>query len=72
MHIIVRQFLRGVTGDMWNAKLLSVATDGAGNMKDKVSGEVTRIERESLPGFFGIWCVAHQLDFIVQEITAKC
>lgn len=52
MHRIVRQFLCGVTGGMWSAKLLSVGTDGARKMTEMVLGEVTRIESELLPGFF--------------------
>lgn len=71
MFQVVQDLLCGVLGIHWWKKLLSVATDGAANMTGRYQGVVTRFEQLALPGFFRIWCAAHQLDLAVQFVMSR-
>lgn len=51
---MVRQFLQSVIGDLSNNKLLSIATDGAGKMRGKVTGALPSFKIETLPGGYRI------------------
>ena len=50
----------------WRSKIIGVTTDGASNMVGRYVGVATQIQNASLPGFYRVWCAAHQLDLIVQ------
>jgi hypothetical protein len=50
----------------WTEKLIGITTDGASNMTGYHAGLATCIERVADAGFFCVWCVAHQLDLVVQ------
>jgi hypothetical protein len=47
----------------WNIRLLGVTSNGARNMTGSVAGVVTRLTR--------IWCGAHQLDLVMEEIISN-
>ena len=51
----------------WKKKLIGVTSDGASNMTGCHVGMVTQIQRLALPGFYRVWCAAHQLDLAVQD-----
>jgi hypothetical protein len=70
MFILLEKFLNALCSG-WKQKLISVSTDGASNMTGSQQGLVTRIDRECLPGFYRIWCGAHQLDLVVQSIFVQ-
>ena len=42
--------------------------DGASNMTGRIRGAVKNLQSGCIPGFIRIWCAAHQLDLVVQEI----
>lgn len=48
------------------AKFLSVSADGERNMTGRYTGAVTKLEDLALPGFFRTWCVARQLELVIQ------
>lgn len=70
IYRVVRQFLEGLLGNVLKHTLVSVAKDAARNMTGRLSGAVTRFERDTFPSFFRVWCGAHQLDLIIQELMA--
>ena len=70
MFILLERFLHALCPE-WKQKLISVSTDGASNMTGSQQGLVTRIDRACLPGFYRIWCGAHQLDLVVQAIFVQ-
>jgi hypothetical protein len=51
----------------WKDKVTGVTTDEASNMIGCHVGMVTQIQQVATPGFYCIWCAAHQLDLIVQD-----
>jgi hypothetical protein len=51
-------------------KLIGIATDGARNMTGRHSSAVTRLASGGFPGFYRIWCGAHQLDLVFQEVMS--
>ena len=51
----------------WKDKIIGATTDGASNMTGCHVGMVTQIQQVAKPGFYCIWCAAHQLDLIVQD-----
>lgn len=65
---VVRSLMNGLCTDTSEQKLLSVATDGASNMTGWYKGALTRFAALPLPGFYHVWCVAHQLDLVIQSI----
>ena len=67
---MISQVLHAVLGPQWCKKIVSEATDGAANMTERHQSVVTRLECVSLPGFYRIWCAAHQLDLVVQHIMS--
>lgn len=67
MFEVVHDLSRGVVGINWSRRLLFVATNGAANMIGRHQGVVTQLEQITPPGFFRIWCVAHQLYLAVQH-----
>jgi hypothetical protein len=71
MAKIVGDLLSVLCGAGWKVKLVGVCTDGARNMTGKVSGAVTRIAVGTLLGFFRVWCEAHQLDLVIQQVMSK-
>ena len=52
----------------WREKIIGYTSDGASSMTGSVKGVGTRIGQVALPGFFRIWCGAHQLDLVVQAV----
>jgi hypothetical protein len=65
----VVKFVRAVVG-MWKGKLIGIATDGARNMTGRHSSAVTRLASGAFPGFYRIWCGAHQPDLVIQEVMS--
>jgi hypothetical protein len=59
-----------ICGCEWKGKLIGIATDGARKMNGRHSGAVTRLAIGTLPIFYRIWCTAHQLDLVVQEVMS--
>ena len=51
----------------WKDKVIGVTTDAASNMTGCHVGMVTQIQQVAKPGFYHIWCAAHQLDLIMQD-----
>jgi hypothetical protein len=51
-------------------KLVGIATDGARNMTGRHSSPVTRLASGAFPGSYRIWCGAHQLDLVFQEVMS--
>lgn len=49
----------------WQKKLIGVPSDGAADMTGVNEGVASKIGRVALPGFFRVWCGAHQLDLVV-------
>eukprot|EP00171_Calliarthron_tuberculosum_P017016 IDg17016t1 len=58
-------------GEEWKAKLVKVATDGTRKITVKVREAETRLAMGTLPGFYCVWCAAHQLDLVIQGIEFK-
>jgi hypothetical protein len=52
----------------WTKNLIGISTDGAANMTGHVSGFVTLLTAKAFPGIFRIWCGAHQLDLVIQNL----
>ena len=52
----------------WEKKIIGYTSDGASNMTGCVQGLGTRIEQEASEGFYCVWCAAHQLDLVVQDV----
>lgn len=71
VHQIVEQSLEGVLDTVRKEILLSIATDGTRNMTCRLSGAVTRFKLDAHPGFFLVWCAAHQLDLDVQRLMSR-
>lgn len=55
----------------WKSKLIGIATDGASNMTGRHSGAVTRLHQVCLPNCYRVWCAAHQMDLVVQQVFLK-
>jgi hypothetical protein len=51
----------------WKDKVIGVTPDEASNMTGCHIEMVTQIQQVAKPGFYCIWCAAHQLDLIVQD-----
>ena len=51
----------------WRERLIGVSTDGAPSMLGAHQGFASRLEREGRPGFYKVWCAAHQLNLVVQS-----
>ena len=68
--LLIAKFLDALCNN-WKSKLISVSTDGASNMHGRFQGAVTRLDDVCLPGFYRIWCGAHQLDLVIQSIFVK-
>ena len=49
----------------WKDEVIGVTTNGASNMTGYHVGMVSQIQQVAKPGFYYIWCAAHQLDLIV-------
>lgn len=64
----VSALFQGICSDTWRHKLISVATDGASNMHGSIKGAVSRFDKETLPGFYRVWCMAHQLDLVIRHL----
>jgi len=54
----------------WTIRLLGLTSDGARNMTGRVTGVVTRLDAamHSDCSLIQIWCGAHQLDLIMEDI----
>jgi hypothetical protein len=67
---LVDALMIDICGCEWKGNLIGIATDGARNMTERHSGAVTRLAIGTLPGFYCIWCAAHQLDLFIQEVMS--
>jgi hypothetical protein len=47
--------------------MIGIATDGENKMTGCNVGVATQFERQRKPGFFRIWCTAHQVDLVVKK-----
>ena len=52
----------------WPSRMIGVANDGAGIMTSGIRGLANRIERNVAPRVVRIWCGAHQLDLVMQQL----
>ena len=52
----------------WEKKLIGFILDGASNLTGCVHGLGTRIGNEACAGFYRVWCAAHQLDLVMQDV----
>jgi hypothetical protein len=43
---------------------------GAANLTGRLSGAVTLLTADRFPGIFRIWCGAHQLDLVIQNLMS--
>jgi hypothetical protein len=71
MAQIVEKVMLEVGGECWRENLVGIATEGARNMTGRHSWEVTRLAEGTLPGFYRIWCAAHQLDLVIQSVISS-
>jgi hypothetical protein len=55
---------------VWKSKLVGISTDGAASMAGRLSGAVTRLACGTLSGFYRVWCGAHQLDLVIQNVMS--
>jgi len=69
MSTMVNKFLTVLCPD-WTIHLLSLTSDRARNMIGRVAGVVTRFDAtmHSDCSFIRIWCGAHQLDLVMEDI----
>ena len=68
MFELIIQLLGYLFESPWTNKLLSGATDGAGNMTGILQWDVTGFEQEARPGVFRIWCANHQPDLVIKSV----
>jgi hypothetical protein len=69
----VHSFTKVLCGESWKSKLFGICTDGAGNMTGRESGAVTHLASGAFPRFFRVWCAAHQLHLVIQDVmSALC
>lgn len=52
----------------WEKKIIGYTSDGASNMTGSVQGLGTRIGAVAGDGFYRVWCAAHQLDLVIQDV----
>jgi hypothetical protein len=71
MAKILEKVMLEVGGESWRETLVGIATEGARNMTGRHSGAVTRMVEGTLPGFYRIWCAAHQLDLVIQSVISS-
>ena len=69
MYEMVVKFLDIVDPD-WLVQLLSISSDGARNMTGSRKGIVTRMCKAALEWVYWIWCRAHQLDILLQNVLS--
>jgi len=69
MSTMVSKFLIVLCPD-WTIHLLGLTSDGARNMTGRVAGVVTRLDAamHSDYSLIRIWCGAHQLDLVMEDI----
>jgi hypothetical protein len=69
MSTMVSKFLTVLCPD-WTIRLLGLTSDGARNMTGRVVGVVTRLDAamHSDCSLILIWCGAHQLDLVMEDI----
>jgi hypothetical protein len=69
MSTMVSKFLTVLCPD-WTIRLLGLTSDGARNMTRRVAGVVTRLDAamHSDCSLIRIWCGAHQLDLVMEDI----
>jgi hypothetical protein len=70
MANVVDALMIELCGREWKGKLIGIVTDGARNMTGRHSSAVTRLASGAFPGFYRIWCGAHQLDLVIQEVMS--
>lgn len=68
---VVSHLFHSLDGDQWNEKLISIATICTANMNGLYQGAATRFDRVCPPGFYRIWCIAHQVALLVQEVMTS-
>eukprot|EP00171_Calliarthron_tuberculosum_P006802 IDg6802t1 len=52
----------------WRDKIFGISTDGEKKMTRRISGVATRFQQVSKPRFIRVWCGAHQLDIVLQNV----
>jgi hypothetical protein len=72
MSTMVSKFLTVLCPD-WTICLLGLTSDGACNMTGRVAGVVTRLNAvmHSDCSLIQIWCGAHQLDLVMEDIMSN-
>jgi hypothetical protein len=55
----------------WKKKQIGISTDRAANLTGRLSGVVTLLTADTFPGIFRIWCGAHQLDLVIQNLMSS-
>jgi hypothetical protein len=72
MSTMVSKFLIVLCLD-WTIRLLGLTSDGARNMTWRVAGVVTRLNvaMHSDYSLIRIWCGAHQLDLVMEDIMSN-
>jgi hypothetical protein len=72
MSTMVNKFLIVLYPD-WTIRLLGLMSDGACNMTGRVAGVVTRVNAamHSDCSLIWIWCGAHQLDLVMEDIMSN-
>jgi branched-subunit amino acid transport protein len=72
MFTMVDSFLSILCPD-WKIRLLGVTSDGARNMTGRVAGVVARLDNAMHDAcqLTRIWCGAHQLDLVMEDIMSN-
>lgn len=65
---LILPVLQGLDGSLWRVKLISSATDGAGNVTGRLHGAVSILPAECLPCFYCMWRANHQVYLVVQGV----
>lgn len=55
----------------WENIIVGITTDGEKKMTGRVSGVSTRFQSIANPGFIRVWCAAHQLDLVLQDVYSN-
>ena len=55
----------------WENIIVGMTTDGEKKMTGRVSGVSTRFQSIANPGFIRVWCAAHQLHLVLQDVYSN-
>lgn len=56
-----------IPAQIWRGRLIGTSSDRAANMTGRLSGSVSRLSALTLLDYVRVWCMAQQLDLIVQK-----